>query len=260
MKKPPIVEVVCGVVFAPVGEIDAVSLGGYWLRQRDRYPRKEIKPIVVDDAPGVIFAPGVPPSRVWLVSDNEAFIIQAQFDRFYFNWRRREDDYPRFNDRDGKEGVLTQALKEFATFKEFCEKELKVPIRERIVVLTKVDVFIEGEHWTDTDDLGLLIPWAKGLLSLSSGPSPLPVLRLEDRRPNNTLFRTELVTSLAFGPQGPVRLVKLETRVDRTLGAGDNELRRAFEQSNDELNHVFGVIVPQDERKKRFGEENGHVA
>jgi len=45
---PPIVEVVCGVFFAPIPELDPVILGKFWHDLRGDYPLHAIQPPVMD--------------------------------------------------------------------------------------------------------------------------------------------------------------------------------------------------------------------
>ena len=109
LEEPPITEVVCGVFFKPVAGLDPVALGGFWKPRQKEYPRREFKaPIAPASAEGIElnFGPDLGPLRTWLISKDDVFIIQVQRDRFYLNWRARQDEYPRFNDWDSKKGLL----------------------------------------------------------------------------------------------------------------------------------------------------------
>ena len=147
---PPIIEVVCGIFYAPIPAIDPVSVGALWERLRETYPTHAIHPAISDGLPFVVL-PGR--LRSWFVSRDDVYVVQIQADRFYVNWRKRADLYPRFSDREGKEGVLARALREFDVFAEDCERRLGQRPRPATVELSKVDLLVQGEHWTDLADL-----------------------------------------------------------------------------------------------------------
>lgn len=138
LRTPPIVEVVCGFMFDEIPSLDAMLVGKFWSSKSDAYPRRELKPPVRESS-GFTVLEGVGPIRCWLISARDEWVVQVQPDRFYFNWRKRGDSYPRFGDHDGARGVLSQALEEFGAFTAFCEKETQEQCRLGRIELTKID-------------------------------------------------------------------------------------------------------------------------
>ena len=57
LKKPPIVEVVCGIHFEPL-ELDGLVLGVYWDRRKEEFPTGSLQP-ALSEAAGFIL--GQPP-------------------------------------------------------------------------------------------------------------------------------------------------------------------------------------------------------
>jgi uncharacterized protein (TIGR04255 family) len=101
---PPLVEVVCGVQFAPVEGFSSVHFGEFWQELGPEYVRTEDKAPLAEhsDAPLVESTTEVlsmpPLRRVFYVARDENFIYQLQPTRFLSNWRRHraEDSYPKF--------------------------------------------------------------------------------------------------------------------------------------------------------------------
>jgi uncharacterized protein (TIGR04255 family) len=126
-KRPPIDEVAIGIQFqAPVPGFTDAHAGLYWRDVRDRYPKAETQHRV-ESPPEVLDGPIMqsfpiqfgPPQggRTFLVSDDDSYLLQIQSSRFYRNWRRREDEYPHFDD-------LADAFQsEYASFIAFLQHE-----------------------------------------------------------------------------------------------------------------------------------------
>jgi uncharacterized protein (TIGR04255 family) len=126
LSSPPIVEVICGVFFSPLPNFDPVVAGTYWQQRRADFPGHSIHP-AAGAPPGLVI--GTPPLRTWLISSNDGpFVIQVQADRFYLNWRRRGDAYPRFST---EHGLLERTLREFALFTDARPSSAHDPLRRR---------------------------------------------------------------------------------------------------------------------------------
>lgn len=107
--KPPVVEVVCGVLFSTPAPIRAAQVGLFWSSIREKFPRiEEMPPIspVIEGVQGsgkpeieISFGSLPPLRRTWLLSDDGRHLIQIQEDRFLFNWKREadEDAYPSYD-------------------------------------------------------------------------------------------------------------------------------------------------------------------
>jgi uncharacterized protein (TIGR04255 family) len=97
-KKPPVNEVVCGIRFQPSPNLKLPHVGLLWGKFRDAYPLVEhATPIALGlDQLLVDPATGAPLPRVWFINRQNNQLVQFQMDRLYFNWRQRNDVYPRY--------------------------------------------------------------------------------------------------------------------------------------------------------------------
>lgn len=97
----PVIEVALGVAFEPLPELGAIGLARMAADWQDEYPNmREVPgrpPDRLDVGTIVEFGTGAPPSRLWLSSSDENYLIQVQSDTLIINWRRIKDDdeYPR---------------------------------------------------------------------------------------------------------------------------------------------------------------------
>lgn len=243
---PPIVEAVCGLIFAPIPDLDPIVLGKFWHDLRADYPQHLVQPPVIDQV-GLMLSPGAGPLRSWFISSNDEYLIQLQHDRFYMNWRKREAGYPRFNDYDDQKGVMSRALGEFERFAQFCEEALGVrPVLTRAEV-AKVDLLLRGTHWQDAADLAKLMPVMVALRGHSAGDDPDVALRIGERRAQG-----DFVLSLHLGIQSifgmmPSYGLRLETRAHRAIDGSKIDLRQELGALNGMVNDAFfGLFEPSE--------------
>lgn len=101
---PPVVEAVAGIEFRPRG-VDVVGLVRETSRWSDRYPNVSAQPTLPPSRPvgqpgpdfEMQFVAAAPPTRLWSVSTDQAWLVQSQDDRILLNWRRTSagaDLYP----------------------------------------------------------------------------------------------------------------------------------------------------------------------
>jgi len=244
LDRPPIVEVVCGVAFESIARLDPVTIGAYSRDRAGDYPVHELHPVLAEAGERIFIGPS--PLRVWLVSADEQCVLQLQHDRFYLNWRKREAEYPRFNDYEGNLGLLSKALAEFDEFAKFCAQSLGVEPQPTRIELAKVDHFTEGQHWEGMQDLSALVPAIRGGLEIaSSDDATMVALQIFEQS------QMGLVTA-SIGPfRAPsgARALSLETRIVAPTTGGVS-LSAAFKTANDELNRLFSRIVPNVQRQR----------
>lgn len=142
-KKPPVVEVVCGVLFDETKALKAPHLGQLWSMIRSEFPSIEEQPLLSSVVevfgpvpPPTIEITGVPPlTRVWFINKGGDRLIQMQRDRFLFNWRRLKADepYPHF------ESVYADFTKYLNIFREFLDAISAGPLAPRQYELTYVN-------------------------------------------------------------------------------------------------------------------------
>lgn len=255
---PPIVEVVSGVIFEPIPSLGPVLAGAYWTRRREDYPVHELRPAVTAD--GTLLVGMVPPLRTMLFHKTGTQVLQLQGDRFYVNWRRAQGDsiegarageYPRFTDRPGHKGLVSIVDDEYRAFDLFCGEMFGRPLVPQSVELAKIDLLIEGVDWNDFGDLVKLLPWLQSFSAFARSSRPAFALRFDEPR-EDALLAVTISQSNAVDATGTERrLVKLETRIVKTLGKGV-AMRDAFLAANAELNAVFAEMIPKPERDQRF--------
>jgi len=249
LQSPPINEVICGLIFPSISQLDPVFLGTYWEPQREEFPFRQLQPALTDQ-PSITLG-GTPPLRVWLISKDDVFVIQVQHDRFYLNWRARGGAYPRFSDRPEGRGLLSLLLDKFAGFTEFCSRRVGDAPKPTQIELTKVDHLVQGRHWSDFQDLAKMIPWFGDFASFSKlQTNPSVAMRFAEPRENGTLA-VSLESAAFVNPEGSISpILKMETRLVADLGGRD--LRTAFSVANYELNKVFAKLIPETQRRMRF--------
>jgi hypothetical protein len=234
------------VFFAPVPAIDPVFVGGL---QRDTafsdYPHHAIHPAVLD-APGLLFSPGRGPLRSWLISSNDEWVLQLQLDRFYVNWRRRGNEYPRFS---GEGGVLERALTEIERFRGYCQERLRAEVRPSTVELAKVDLMVEGVHWSGVEDLGRLVSLIGHIGNFAKSATLELGMNIVDHDPAGPTRAVGLSLSTETLVNGRLaRALKIETRCTSPLPSHDcDAIRAGFMQLNVRANGAFyGLIDPNE--------------
>lgn len=231
---PPIVEVVCGFVFDPL-ELDALDFGIYWNARRDTFPNKELHP-ALHEFTG--FRLGAPPMRAWLVSEDGQRLLQVQSDRFYVNWRRGDGQYPRFSDREGKQGLKALALEEFKRFSLFCGEHIGQPPSPKKLELSKIDLLLKGLHYQNAEDLGELLKVARVFEDVQAGSTSRLDLRLSEQYPNGSVSVS-------------VSVSEENTRIEtRAVFEAEEDLDQAFVQANSRVNEVFFGLLDQEQLKR----------
>jgi uncharacterized protein (TIGR04255 family) len=125
-ERPPVVEVVCGILFATPEPLRGFHIGLYGQKIQAAFPRIEEAPPLVpviefpEHGVGAVqlgygFGPLPPLRRTWFISEDGRNLIQVQEDRFIFNWKKAadEDAYPRY------ETVIQRFNEHLSRFVEF---------------------------------------------------------------------------------------------------------------------------------------------
>jgi len=148
-KNPPVNEVVCGMRFHTPEKLRIPHVGLLWDKFCKDYPNiQHASPIAA--VPGelpVDNTTGLPFQRMWFINESDDQLIQFQFDRFYFNWRRRQNLYPRYpHVIKNFEGVLNTVSNFFNEFKlgEFKPIECE---------LSYINHIPKGQGWITIEDL-----------------------------------------------------------------------------------------------------------
>jgi uncharacterized protein (TIGR04255 family) len=147
-RTPPVDEVACGVRFKPLPGLKLPHLGLLWQKFREDFPvAQHAIPIAADGSFPIDESTGLPIPRIWFVSKADDELIQFQLDRFYFNWRHRADQYPRY----------TYIIKKFEEAKNRLDaftKELQLgEISPIECELTYINHIPKSQGWQSIDDL-----------------------------------------------------------------------------------------------------------
>ena len=148
-EKPPVVEVICGILFHDIQGLLGAHLGDFWDKVRADYPScKEVAPLaaVVErfgerGAIKVEFTDVPPMPRTWFIHKDETGIIQVQRDRFLHNWKKvsEGDEYPRY------ETVISLFKDRLSVFESFLAEHSFGPISPMQYELTYVNHIPVGE-------------------------------------------------------------------------------------------------------------------
>lgn len=145
---PPVEEVVCGLRFEPVSELKVPHIGLLWEKLRKDYPQiQHAAPISSEQGILIDESTGGPLPRIWFIGAEDDQLIQLQGDRFYFNWRRRLDQYPRY-------ATILQKFIAAKSCLDSCLDELRLGKLKPIEFeLTYINHIPKGQGWETTDDL-----------------------------------------------------------------------------------------------------------
>jgi uncharacterized protein (TIGR04255 family) len=148
-KNPPVNEVVCGVRFHPSDKLRMAQIGFLWKKFKDDYPNVEHAAPLVSAKGEMLVDPatGAPLPRTWFINKIGNNLIQFQGDRFYFNWRRIQDSYPRYGHIIENFEALVRNILDF--YNDFQLGKIE-PVEYE---LTYVNHIVQGEGWDTIDDL-----------------------------------------------------------------------------------------------------------
>ena len=246
-KNPPVNEVVCGLRFAFSNKLRIPHIGLLWDRFRAEYPIiQHAQPIV--SAKGEIpidTSTGFPLPRVWFINKSDDQLVQFQVDRFYFNWRRKESDYPRYDHVINNFEIVLNTIVNF--FREFELGELK-PIEYELSYINHIP---NGQGWNTIDDLHRIFSdfvWkqTKGRFL----PNPEKVAwQTEFPLPEN---KGHLIVNLkqATRTEDGVTLLVLELKTRRICESPDKEdIREWFDLSHEWIVQGFTDLTTAEIQK-----------
>lgn len=158
-KYPPINEVVISTYFNPtLSDLRNEHVGLFWGKIKKEFPvvRQQLpiekatsSAIVLDVTANEPF----PMPRYWFVADDEINLIQVQKNAFMFNWRRRDNEYPRYHK------IKPKFDKYYDRFSEFIRSEIKLPDPSiDLCELTYVNILERCDYWTGPQDTKNVIP------------------------------------------------------------------------------------------------------
>jgi uncharacterized protein (TIGR04255 family) len=160
--KPPVIEVVCGVLFQELNGLLAAHVGKLWEKFQPEYVKvRETSPlapaieILGEVSAAQIRLTDIPPlARTWFMTESENGIVQIQRDRFIHNWKRvgPKDEYPRYTN------VIEMFQQHLATFQEFVDEFELGTVKPIQYEMTYVNHIPQGEGWNSLHDVGDMFP------------------------------------------------------------------------------------------------------
>lgn len=148
-KKPPVNEVVCGMRFHTPDKLRIPHIGLLWNKFRADYPRIQHAPPIAS-AKGELQIDqitGLPIPRVMFINETDDQLVQFQFDRFYFNWRRKKSDYPRYPH------VIKHFESVLNTIESFFRESKIGDLNPIEYELSYINHIPKGEGWDTIDDI-----------------------------------------------------------------------------------------------------------
>lgn len=149
-ERPPINEVSIGMQFAPLINFRSEHVGLFWSGLRADFPQtQQVPPIGNVAALGDIF----PIPRFWFISKDDATLVQIQKGGFWFNWRLRGEEYPRF------ENVFKSFQRYRNDFVRFLTENLLAARLDQVrYQLTYTNLFEQVPYWSNPDDTKKIVP------------------------------------------------------------------------------------------------------
>ncbi len=251
-RNPPINELIIGAYFdQPISLLRAEHVGLFWSMIRKEFPKIRQQPelpLPIGNLPiGGSIAIQIgssdevyPLPRFWL--ENEAMLLQIQRNAFILNWRKRDSDYPHF------ENVKKLFDKFLNKFSKFIKNEIFIDIPNiNISELTYINLINSNEYWKDTSDTSNLIPGIKILdPGISAGEKPdfnyLTAYKFARDLSMHVGVRSGRVATEANKPA-----LVLELRALGMLGGvGRKDADAWFARAHEAIGHCFTSITNPD--------------
>jgi uncharacterized protein (TIGR04255 family) len=158
-EKPPLEEVIVGAYFAQPIPLRAEHVGLFWSQIRKDLPVIQQQPETASPfgvmqptgfpGPGEVY----PMPRFWLISEDQSILVQIQRNAFVLNWRKRNEEYPRF---DSVKGKFDQY---YFAFADFVSRELHSEMALiQSTELTYANLVDECPQWRGARDTSNVIP------------------------------------------------------------------------------------------------------
>ncbi len=161
-ENPPVIEVVCGVLFKSIESLLAPHLGVIWEKYKSEYPNcQEVPPLtpVIERFEGpaeaqFTFSDKPPLPRIWFIHSDGRGIIQIQRDSFLHNWKKvqPEDEYPRYHQ------VIEMFKDRLENFQSFLKENELGPIEPLQYEMTYVNHIPQNELWMAMKEIGNVFP------------------------------------------------------------------------------------------------------
>ncbi len=257
-ERPPVSEVVCGVVFAPLTNLLAPHLGILWERYKPGYSDcQEVLPLPMQlegesDGQATVELLEMPPlPRIWFIEPDGNRLIQIQRERFHHNWRRKsaEDAYPRH------EEVLAVFYKRLETFRDFLSGQRLGELHLKQCEMTYVNHITSGDGWDSLAKIGDVFPdfaWQNRSGRTSGIPMGIDWKTVFELPDGMGRLRITIRNATRITDNQPILFFELTAR-----GIGDartfEEMRSWFEMAHTQIVRTFDDLVNREFQKRIWG-------
>jgi len=241
-RKPPVIEVVCGLRFRALDKISIAHVGLLWDKFRSDYPVVQHAPPIAAAKGEILMdkATGLPLPRVWFINRSDDQLIQFQFDRFYYNWRRKQEAYPRYRYIISNFENLFNKVEDF--LKEYELGELK-PVECELSYINHIP---KDQDWLD--DLTRVFPdfvWRQLKDRFLPGPAKISwqaEFPLQDNKGHLTVSLRQ-----AIRPEDKLSLYVFELTA-RRLGEAEsqNRIREWFDMAHEWIVRGFADLTTRE--------------
>lgn len=249
-KNPPVNEVVVSTYFNPqLSDFRGEHVGLFWERIREDFPVARQQPPVgigLDTVSDEVF----PMPRYWFIADDDINLIQIQKNAFMFNWRRRDDTYPRFH------GDIKPTFdKYYGFFSEFIRKDIQIeePVID-LCELTYINALERCEFWDGPQDTKKIIP-SFPILAPGIGVLGSPEFNCNyGYRIATDLQLSISIRSGVIAQQADTPVLIFEIRARGRLGeAAKSEADDWFERAHDSIVNCFVAVTSREIQKEYWG-------
>lgn len=251
-QNPPINEIVCGIRFDSIKQLQSGHFGILWQKFRSDFPRTEDQNLVGPVSEEDLGSPDKPLlPRVWFIHKNENELIQVQRNCFLHNWRKRrpDDEYP------GYEKVVANFERYLFCFEEFLAEENLGNLVPRSYELTYIDLIPKEQGWENPKDLVKIFP------NLLSGTRQSILLDSVIGINWQTIFGLpnnlgQLMVSIRNAQQAPddQQIIYIEFRA---LSSGSyRPIRGWFNTAHNAITHLLSNLVSDEIQEKFWGRKS----
>ncbi len=253
-EKPPLAEVVMGVKFQPLLGIKVPHYGLFWGEVKKEFTKCKNAPVLGDlrglEEPET---GGLPIPRVWLINEGEDYLIQLQKNHFFFNWRKKDGVYPRF------ENIAPKFYENFKKFQKFCAQNDLGDIVPQRFELSYINHILINEGWKDIQEVAKIFPdinWRNTQSRYLQGMTTTNWLsEFNTSNPKNG----KLIVKVSHGVKRPenIPLIVFEITV-----RGTGEILQAvtqeewFKAAHDAILWTFEDLTAEDVQEKIWKKKN----
>lgn len=238
-RKPPVNEVVCGMRFKASEQLKIHHYGLLWEKFSKEYPKVEHAPHLFSSTNNPhINISNLPLPRVWFINESDDQLVQFQEDRFYFNWRRKKNEYPRYT------YVIKQFQKSLNTIQKFFSENNLGDFQPIEYELSYINHIAKGEGWEGIEDFNKVFAdyiWnPKSDLFL---PHPIDlVFNIVFPLKNNGILTVSLKRAIRLDDNIPLFLVEMKATGSST-SYQQNELLQWFDIAHESIVKGFTEIT-----------------